>query len=305
MSRHWIRITTLLCVLATFATLVQSQNAPENSSGMTVIEARRALGKSLHVMLRGGVSSSGWTGRLSSCVGEGLFSLEPLRDIKINSDGFQFLNKGETVSGLIPITEPFENTQEFRFGPMDYVSIKKCKGQFGIIWAGTKDWVQHGIATWEKASDAQLFVEAVNKLVFEYGGGDRAKEAAEFEVFKASARSWRELAVKPELPEETRREKVLAEEALREQDLEAAIAHYLAGLKLTPLWPQGHFNVALLAAEFGDYFDAVRHMRRYVELVPEAPDAQAARDKSIIWEDKAGRRKQRAPFVPPIAALKN
>jgi hypothetical protein len=30
-------------------------------------------------------------------------------------------------------------------------------------------------------------------------------------------------------------------------------------------------------------------MQDYLELVPDAPDAQAARDKIIIWKDKVAR----------------
>ena len=43
-----------------------------------------------------------------------------------------------------------------------------------------------------------------------------------------------------------------------------------------------------------DYFDAVRHMRRFLELVPEDADARVARNKVIVWEDKAHQRRQRA-----------
>jgi hypothetical protein len=35
-------------------------------------------------------------------------------------------------------------------------------------------------------------------------------------------------------------------------------------------------------------------MRRYVELLPDAADAQAARDKLIIWESKAQLRQKKA-----------
>jgi hypothetical protein len=35
-----------------------------------------------------------------------------------------------------------------------------------------------------------------------------------------------------------------------------------------------------------DYGNAVLHMQRYLELVPDAPDAQAARDQIVIWQSK-------------------
>ena len=45
-------------------------------------------------------------------------------------------------------------------------------------------------------------------------------------------------------------------------------------------------NAALLCAELGYYSEALHHMRAYLELVPDAPDAQQARDHMVIWEAK-------------------
>jgi len=44
-----------------------------------------------------------------------------------------------------------------------------------------------------------------------------------------------------------------------------------------------------LLGEAADYAEAVRHMRSYLELVPDAPDANVARDRLIIWQDKLKR----------------
>jgi regulator of sirC expression with transglutaminase-like and TPR domain len=53
-------------------------------------------------------------------------------------------------------------------------------------------------------------------------------------------------------------------------------------LDIDSVWPEGHFNATLLYAELKNYDDAIRHMRAYLELVPEAPDAQAARDQMVM-----------------------
>jgi regulator of sirC expression with transglutaminase-like and TPR domain len=63
--------------------------------------------------------------------------------------------------------------------------------------------------------------------------------------------------------------------------------YYEAGLALYPTWPEGHFNAALIAAELGDYTDAAEHMQSYLELLPNAPDAHAARDQLDLWQLKA------------------
>jgi hypothetical protein len=54
------------------------------------------------------------------------------------------------------------------------------------------------------------------------------------------------------------------------------------------MWPEGHFNAAVIYGELRDE-KAVWHMRDYLELVPNAPDAQAASDQIIIWQDELAR----------------
>ena len=114
----------------------------------------------------------------------------------------------------------------------------------------------------------------------------RAQDTAAWADFQQKAAAWRALPVKPALSEEVRRERVQAENALKEKRLAAAADHYESGLKINPVWPEGHFNAALLYAELGDYSKAIWHMRAYLELVPDAPDAQGARDQLYVWQDK-------------------
>jgi tetratricopeptide (TPR) repeat protein len=106
--------------------------------------------------------------------------------------------------------------------------------------------------------------------------------------YHRQATGWRALTPKPPLPEEVRVHRILAENAVKEKKLDDALEHYEAGLDLYYTWPQGHFNAALIAAEIGFYEQAVEHMQSYLELVPDAPDAEAARDQIVIWRDKAG-----------------
>jgi hypothetical protein len=109
------------------------------------------------------------------------------------------------------------------------------------------------------------------------------------EDFHALATAWRGLAVKPELPEDARKQRVLAEAYLREKDFRGAIDHYEAGVKACPAWPEGWYNLGLLYAETGSYAYAADRMKHYLELMPNAPDSPTARDKVIIWEDKAAK----------------
>jgi regulator of sirC expression with transglutaminase-like and TPR domain len=113
-----------------------------------------------------------------------------------------------------------------------------------------------------------------------------AKQAA-WREFPQRAAAWRALPSKPPLPEEVREKRLLAEDAVKHHKPEEALDYYEAGLDLYPTWPQGHFNAALTAGELGYYTEATEHMQTYLELVPNAPDAQSARDQILIWRDKA------------------
>jgi tetratricopeptide (TPR) repeat protein len=59
---------------------------------------------------------------------------------------------------------------------------------------------------------------------------------------------------------------------------------FRAALVTYPQWADGHFNLALMAAELGQYSEAITEMKRYVYLAPNAPDARAAQDKIYQWE---------------------
>jgi tetratricopeptide (TPR) repeat protein len=140
------------------------------------------------------------------------------------------------------------------------------------------------IMCWNNAFDAHAFVSAMNRLrAFARGEADKD---ADWRNFQQKAAAWRALPTKPPLSEEVRRHRILAENAFKEKQFDTAVEHYEEGLDIEPLWPQGHFNAALMYAELKHYTDAIQHMRFYVELVPEAPDVQEARDQIVIWQDK-------------------
>jgi tetratricopeptide (TPR) repeat protein len=105
--------------------------------------------------------------------------------------------------------------------------------------------------------------------------------------FQPAAAAWRALPTKPPLSQEADRHRVLAENAIEEKNLGAAVNHYVAALQIQPMWPTGWYNLALILAELNDYTGAADCMRRYLELTPDAPDAKSCREQSFIWDDKA------------------
>ena len=111
--------------------------------------------------------------------------------------------------------------------------------------------------------------------------------AAELADFEQKTASWRALAEKPKISDEVYKDRLLAEDALKNRDLGAAASYYEAGVAAQPTWDQGWYNAALVYAEQKDYLDAAQCMHHYVILMPNAPDVQAAKDNIILWEAKA------------------
>ena len=129
---------------------------------------------------------------------------------------------------------------------------------------------------------AKNFAAALNRLhVLANDNG------AAWNQFRQQAAAWRALPTKPPLPDAVRIQRIAAEDAIKNSHPDAALEYYEEGLDICPTWPEGHFNAALIAAELGDYADAVEDMQSYLELVPNAPDAQASRDQIDLWQLKA------------------
>jgi tetratricopeptide (TPR) repeat protein len=113
-----------------------------------------------------------------------------------------------------------------------------------------------------------------------------AQREAGFAQFSIQAKAWREVSPKPAMPDAAHEHQVLAEYAFKERATEKSIREYQSALDIFPTWPEGQFNLATLAGEQKDYDVAIFHMKEYLELVPDSPDASAAKDSIIIWKDK-------------------
>ena len=138
---------------------------------------------------------------------------------------------------------------------------------------------------WSSSQDATLLAQALNRLSAYALGKRTPEEEAVWSNFPQKASAWRALSVRPPLADEVRKHRILAEKAISERDISGALEHFEAGLAINPVWPEGHFNAAMLNAELSFYNAAIQHMQAYLELIPGAPDAQAARDQIFIWED--------------------
>jgi tetratricopeptide (TPR) repeat protein len=114
-----------------------------------------------------------------------------------------------------------------------------------------------------------------------------AQDDAARAEFQQKAAAWRALSVKPTIPEEVRLLGMQGENASQKKRLAEAAAHYDAGLKIDPVWPEGYSKAALIYAALDEYDRAIWHMRAYLELVPDGEDAQSARDQIADWTNKS------------------
>lgn len=143
------------------------------------------------------------------------------------------------------------------------------------------------VLTWKEERDAKRFSDALNRLTYEANKSTTTVDN-DLLLFATSTRLWREKSdSRPVAPDGWDRHRILAEQGIKDKDFVAAILNYEAGVAAFPLWAQGWFNAALLYAELGEFESAANRMKHYLLLVPDAPDAKAAREKTIIWEDKA------------------
>ncbi len=153
-------------------------------------------------------------------------------------------------------------------------------GQIHIL-PGPKD------APGDRDHGAKLFAAALNRLrVFVADTNSPLRD------FSQRAAAWRAQNPRPPLPDDIRALRLLAEDAVKQKQPAEALNYYEMALEKYPTWPEAWFNAALIAGEMGYYGDAVEHMQSYLELVPDAPDAQAARDQIGMWQYKAGQQTQ-------------
>jgi tetratricopeptide (TPR) repeat protein len=111
-------------------------------------------------------------------------------------------------------------------------------------------------------------------------GDQRLADAA----FAELARVYRELPEKPPLTEEGRRYLVQANAHLEAKRYDEAIAAYGHVVQTNPWWPDGFHNRAYVLANQRYYGPAIQHMRRYLQLAPNAANARVSQDKIYEWE---------------------
>jgi tetratricopeptide (TPR) repeat protein len=283
------KITTLavlVLLLVPVAAAEQSQESSPRASEMSFWQARRAI-----------IAASKYM------QGSALHYIGPVNrgSIRFTSDSFEFdvtSSRGTEhhkvdFTAVEPIIVKCQREQCFLRNEAGKPLPKDGAGKvLRYLWWSMPDGANpaRSICPVECLRAAESFAIAFNRL--RALANDNRGALSEF---RQQAANWRALPSKPPIPEAVRVQRLLAEDAMKQKEPEEALNRYEQGLKIYPTWPQGCFNAALIAASLGFYDEAVEHMQGYLELVPDAQDAQSARDQIAIWQHKAG---QHAPGVP-------
>ena len=260
--RHFRRLLAILFVTAfVFAdsTSAKTIRVDAPSTPMTVKQARQAFVESLNYL-----ASS--------------YGIRVVSKIRFTHQRVSFLDdKTNCTMILSEMTKLTVKTD--RFGSAIYVNGKLFRFHKEIGGADSRD------AWFRSESSAKLFAESVLSLKASAQAPD--PEEANYADFATSAKTWLATTPKPEMTDEARTFKLVAEDAFKRKEFPAALEAYGQALEIFPMWPDGHYNAALLAAETEDYELAAQHMRRYLVLSPDAKDASATKDKLLLWQHKA------------------
>lgn len=140
--------------------------------------------------------------------------------------------------------------------------------------------------SWNDQSDAEGFVKAINRIIWEHSPQMIGQRLLQHDLFEQRLTAWRAAGEKIDPPEEAQRHFVLAQAAFQEKNVEHQAEELAAALEIYPTWPDRQSDLAVTLGELGRYSEAIQHMQMYLELVPNAPDAQQAKQQIWVWQDK-------------------
>jgi tetratricopeptide (TPR) repeat protein len=265
------------------ASVKNGDSPPGNAASLSIAHARAELREAIKKRFVGTMKSC----FLGVCV---TWVLSEATEFRLAAGGFDvnapFTADNHPGDGKIPVDfkKDQDYVQAYRLWHVS-CSTGSCYN-IGYLPKPSRHPLAYQVFEWPDEAAAQKFADAFNRLLY---AAYHDEEEGEFANFSAAAKAWRENPAKPPLSPEAERQRILAENAISEKNFDSAVEHYESALEVQPMWPAGWFNLALIYAEQNNYADATDRMKHYLELVPDAPDANDARTQMIIWEDKAGK----------------
>jgi len=130
--------------------------------------------------------------------------------------------------------------------------------------------------------------EALNEL------GDVLKVADDTTSKEICGSIYRIMSMNPRLsglPEEARKYALRGDVQTEEGKFEAAVKEYRQAVQAAPYIAKLYFNTAMIYGELKAHSQAIRNMKTYLQLAPEAPNARATKDQIYKWEFKMEKEK--------------
>jgi tetratricopeptide (TPR) repeat protein len=264
----------------------QSQDSSSQADAMSLWRARHAV-----------VAAIKYAGVNHTTISNHYYPVNP-SSIVIALDSLHFdatNNKGETKHFRVDI----KNSEKVSAVCFEYqCELKAESGKVAVIY-DSEAILYHLYFGWDPGRNVNLCQRAENAGDCLHAAGwfaaalnglhaSAISHTADSDDFRQQAAVWRALTTKPALAEGARILRLAAEDAIKRQKPDEALNDFELGVEADPTWAQGWFNAALLAGELGFFADAADHMQNYLELLPDAPDAQSARDQIDLWKYKAG-----------------
>lgn len=314
----WCKLVIILLMLGVAATTViingrtslagsimeNSNLPPGKAMDLSIRQARAQLKEAIQNKYVGTAKScrlaEGFQGLIGNKLCDGRVVFGEVADVRVSTTGLYFTaSYTETVAARtenrydvqVPVSfrKVTKYVQAYSLDPTFSNGVYQLETPKSLFSVGTPDpWPSnYPILIWADKTSAENFADALNRLLY------AARQDKDFATFSAAAKPWRKMPVKPALPEGVQKYRVMAEDAFKNKEFEKAADYYEQGLEIEPLWPQGQYNAALLYGEIKDYENAVLHMKRYLELVPDARNAETVREKIYLWEGKANEEMQK------------
>jgi tetratricopeptide (TPR) repeat protein len=212
-------------------------------------------------------------------------------DVQVNAQTFSYRLKvhggfgGHIEARVVASGKDGARTYQFAQMPyLDQAKIMKIEEAWCVmpgIEPHRKDFL-----CWREETDTKKFVVAVNRMIWENSPTAKTQKEAEERTLQQQIAAWRANGSQVALPEEAQRHFVLAQEAFRQKDFQRQAEELTTALEIYPTWPAEQFDLALVLGELNRYSEAIQHMQMYLELSPDAPDAQRAKQQIWIWQDK-------------------
>jgi tetratricopeptide (TPR) repeat protein len=203
-------------------------------------------------------------------------ALRSFSNVKVNETFIVYQERNQNFSIALP-----------RIAEVSYAEEKRSPYPYCVFWRDyASDGPTHICWAIKRHKESERFAAGLGYLSAEARQKTQAEIDADWTHFQEQLKPWRAATTKPVMPEAAREHQVLAEYAFKEKNTDKAMLEYAEALKIFSTWPEGQFNLATLCGEAKHYQCAVLHMKEYLQLSPDSPDAQAAKDSIIIWKDK-------------------